>query len=70
MKAVTTRADQSGYRTTHDGKYYMYSTYGGSQLNYSIGIHTENGSQHLEDVRGYRQAVKRLREIIKEAQGE
>jgi hypothetical protein len=67
MKPVTTKANLDGFRTTHDGKYYMYSTYGGSQLIYSIGINTENGSVHLEDVRGYSKAVKRLREIIQEA---
>lgn len=66
MKSVTKRPDQVGYRETHDGKYYMFPIYQGSKQLYSIGKITGQGNEHIEDVKGYKEAVKRLREIISE----
>jgi hypothetical protein len=63
MKLVLTKPDLDGYRQTHDGKYYIMYFAGYCGL-YQIGKHTEQGSVHLEDVRGFRQARQRLIEIM------
>lgn len=51
---------------TKDGKYYMYGEYSGgnSKKRYSIGMHTEQGDQHIEDVLGYREARAYLKQLL------
>ena len=66
MKALLTKPDINGYRQTHDGKYYLMYLLGACAV-YQIGKHTEQGSVHLEDVRGFRNARQRLIEIMQEA---
>jgi hypothetical protein len=74
-KAVVGRANLSGYRETRDGKYYIMPndrthTMGANKFIYSIGMNTPNGCVHIEDVKGFKESVQRLREIIQEAQSE
>ncbi len=51
---------------TKDGKYYMYGEYSGgcSKVRYSIGMHTEEGDKHIEDVLGYREARAFLKDLL------
>jgi hypothetical protein len=63
---VMTKPDLDGYRETHDGKYYIIYLAGRCGI-YQIGKHTDQGSIHLEDVRGFRNARQRLVEIMQEA---
>lgn len=57
--------NKGGYNwATHDGKYYMVGEYNGSRVRYRIGKNTEQGSIHIEDVIGFRQARKYLQQLI------
>ena len=71
-KSVVGLPNLRGYRETHDGKYYIIPNdrahvMGANKFIYSIGMNTEEGSIHIEDVKGYKESIQRLREIIQEA---
>lgn len=64
MALLTRTGDQRW--ETHDGKYYLYGEYsGGSSLvRYSIGKRTPQGDEHIEDIKGLRQARAFLKELL------
>jgi hypothetical protein len=65
MMALMTRTGDQRWET-HDGRFYLYGEYKGghSKVCYSIGEHTQEGDQHIEDVYGLREARAYLKQLL------
>lgn len=63
--ALLTRVGDQRWET-QDGVYYLYGEYSGghSKVRYSIGKHTPQGDEHIEDVYGLRQARQFLQDLL------